>query len=177
MDTISPGSGPHSNRKERGAIAAQVSCFDLLVGLVVCFRSVSPVPTPLSPIATAGSLRLPLPAFRPLPRAPVDFPTWLLKLVVLPLRLLADNIVQACETCRNRKQRCDEQRPKCGTCQKFKLECRYREPQPTKYVQNASLSKHYGVGSRREAANTPWLSRRITPRSRRSPTPSQLSLT
>ncbi|KAG7292063.1 hypothetical protein NEMBOFW57_002094 [Staphylotrichum longicolle] len=29
-------------------------------------------------------------------------------------------------------QRCDEQRPKCGTCQKFRLECNYREPQPTK---------------------------------------------
>ncbi|ROT39814.1 hypothetical protein SODALDRAFT_274260 [Sodiomyces alkalinus F11] len=39
---------------------------------------------------------------------------------------------QACETCRSRKQKCDEQRPKCGTCQRFKLDCRYREPQPTK---------------------------------------------
>ncbi|KIM92729.1 hypothetical protein OIDMADRAFT_173807 [Oidiodendron maius Zn] len=39
---------------------------------------------------------------------------------------------QACETCRARKQKCDEQRPKCGLCQKRKLECRYREPQPTK---------------------------------------------
>ncbi|KAL2261950.1 hypothetical protein VTK26DRAFT_2932 [Humicola hyalothermophila] len=39
---------------------------------------------------------------------------------------------QACDTCRSRKQRCDEQRPKCGTCQKFGLECNYREPQPTK---------------------------------------------
>ncbi|KAK4240331.1 hypothetical protein C8A03DRAFT_42134 [Achaetomium macrosporum] len=39
---------------------------------------------------------------------------------------------QACDTCRSRKQRCDEQRPKCGTCQKFRLECNYREPQPTK---------------------------------------------
>ncbi|KAM9882498.1 hypothetical protein VD0002_g9383 [Verticillium dahliae] len=39
---------------------------------------------------------------------------------------------QACETCRSRKQKCDEARPKCGTCQKFKLDCRYREPQPTK---------------------------------------------
>jgi hypothetical protein len=39
---------------------------------------------------------------------------------------------QACETCRSRKQKCDEQRPKCGTCVKFKLDCRYREPQPTK---------------------------------------------
>ncbi|EGY21759.1 uncharacterized protein VDAG_03199 [Verticillium dahliae VdLs.17] len=38
----------------------------------------------------------------------------------------------ACETCRSRKQKCDEARPKCGTCQKFKLDCRYREPQPTK---------------------------------------------
>ncbi|KAK3392932.1 hypothetical protein B0H63DRAFT_516147 [Podospora didyma] len=39
---------------------------------------------------------------------------------------------QACDTCRSRKQRCDEQRPKCGTCQKFRLDCKYREPQPTK---------------------------------------------
>ncbi|EGO52276.1 hypothetical protein NEUTE1DRAFT_125788 [Neurospora tetrasperma FGSC 2508] len=39
---------------------------------------------------------------------------------------------QACDTCRARKQRCDEQRPKCGTCQRFNVECHYREPQPTK---------------------------------------------
>ena len=39
---------------------------------------------------------------------------------------------QACDTCRSRKQKCDEQRPQCGTCQKFKLACHYREPQPTK---------------------------------------------
>ncbi|CAK7222824.1 hypothetical protein SEUCBS140593_005034 [Sporothrix eucalyptigena] len=39
---------------------------------------------------------------------------------------------QACDTCRSRKQKCDEQRPKCGTCQKFRLDCHYREPQPTK---------------------------------------------
>ncbi|CAK7271911.1 hypothetical protein SEPCBS119000_004849 [Sporothrix epigloea] len=39
---------------------------------------------------------------------------------------------QACDTCRSRKQKCDEQRPKCGTCQKFKLDCHYRVPQPTK---------------------------------------------
>ncbi|KAK0716954.1 hypothetical protein B0T26DRAFT_707804 [Lasiosphaeria miniovina] len=39
---------------------------------------------------------------------------------------------QACDTCRSRKQRCDEKRPKCSTCQKFRLECNYREPQPTK---------------------------------------------
>lgn len=39
---------------------------------------------------------------------------------------------QACDTCRSRKQRCDEQRPKCGTCHRFNLECHYREPLPTK---------------------------------------------
>ncbi|CAG8950477.1 hypothetical protein HYFRA_00006973 [Hymenoscyphus fraxineus] len=39
---------------------------------------------------------------------------------------------QACETCRQRKQKCDEQRPKCSSCVRMKLECRYREPQPTK---------------------------------------------
>ncbi|KAK3355790.1 hypothetical protein B0H65DRAFT_58038 [Neurospora tetraspora] len=39
---------------------------------------------------------------------------------------------QACDTCRARKQKCDEQRPRCGTCQRFHVECHYREPQPTK---------------------------------------------
>ncbi|KAH8676350.1 hypothetical protein BX600DRAFT_200653 [Xylariales sp. PMI_506] len=39
---------------------------------------------------------------------------------------------QACENCRQRKQRCSEERPKCATCLRMKLECKYREPQPTK---------------------------------------------
>ncbi|KAI1459356.1 hypothetical protein F4805DRAFT_78538 [Annulohypoxylon moriforme] len=39
---------------------------------------------------------------------------------------------QACESCRQRKQRCSEERPKCATCQRMNLECKYREPQPTK---------------------------------------------
>ncbi|PQE04637.1 hypothetical protein CJF30_00004405 [Rutstroemia sp. NJR-2017a BBW] len=38
---------------------------------------------------------------------------------------------QACDTCRQRKQRCDEQRP-CGLCQRLDIPCNYREPQPTK---------------------------------------------
>ena len=41
-------------------------------------------------------------------------------------------LLKACDTCRLRKQKCDEQRPKCGLCQRIKLECRYREPLPTK---------------------------------------------
>lgn len=39
---------------------------------------------------------------------------------------------QACEMCRSRKSKCDEQRPKCGLCQRLNVECKYREPQPTK---------------------------------------------
>lgn len=39
---------------------------------------------------------------------------------------------QACETCRARKSKCDERRPKCGLCQRVGADCRYREPQPTK---------------------------------------------
>ncbi|KAI1373661.1 hypothetical protein F4677DRAFT_428776 [Hypoxylon crocopeplum] len=39
---------------------------------------------------------------------------------------------QACESCRQRKQRCSEERPRCATCQRMNLECKYREPQPTK---------------------------------------------
>ncbi|KAB8302428.1 hypothetical protein EYC80_005842 [Monilinia laxa] len=39
---------------------------------------------------------------------------------------------QACDVCRQRKQRCDEKRPKCGLCTRLKIECNYREPVPTK---------------------------------------------
>ncbi|KAK4561779.1 hypothetical protein LTR86_004458 [Recurvomyces mirabilis] len=39
---------------------------------------------------------------------------------------------QACQTCRNRKSKCDEQRPKCGLCQRLNVDCEYREPLPTK---------------------------------------------
>ncbi|KAK3058886.1 hypothetical protein LTR09_000451 [Extremus antarcticus] len=39
---------------------------------------------------------------------------------------------QACQTCRNRKSKCDEQRPKCGLCTRLNVECSYREPMPTK---------------------------------------------
>ncbi|KAF2497843.1 hypothetical protein BU16DRAFT_326546 [Lophium mytilinum] len=39
---------------------------------------------------------------------------------------------QACETCRNRKSKCDERRPKCSLCHRLNVECKYREPQPTK---------------------------------------------
>ncbi|KAL1649935.1 hypothetical protein SLS58_001311 [Diplodia intermedia] len=39
---------------------------------------------------------------------------------------------QACETCRARKSKCDERRPRCGLCQRVGAECRYREPLPTK---------------------------------------------
>ncbi|KAH7305371.1 hypothetical protein BKA65DRAFT_543962 [Rhexocercosporidium sp. MPI-PUGE-AT-0058] len=39
---------------------------------------------------------------------------------------------QACETCRSRKQKCDEARPRCGLCRRINRECVYREPKPTK---------------------------------------------
>ncbi|KAF2215184.1 hypothetical protein CERZMDRAFT_82236 [Cercospora zeae-maydis SCOH1-5] len=39
---------------------------------------------------------------------------------------------QACQTCRNRKSKCDETRPKCGLCRRLNVECVYREPLPTK---------------------------------------------
>ncbi|PIA95088.1 hypothetical protein CB0940_08360 [Cercospora beticola] len=39
---------------------------------------------------------------------------------------------QACQTCRNRKSKCDEARPKCGLCRRLNVECVYREPLPTK---------------------------------------------
>ncbi|KAI7607061.1 hypothetical protein KC346_g10252, partial [Hortaea werneckii] len=39
---------------------------------------------------------------------------------------------QACQTCRNRKSKCDERRPKCSLCTRLNVECEYREPLPTK---------------------------------------------
>lgn len=88
----SAGSGPAANqRKERGAIAAQVSLNPsaIIEGTDQSFTNVEE--------------RLTL-------------------------------VSKACDTCRSRKQKCDEQRPKCGLCQRMKIECRYREPLPTKYV-------------------------------------------
>ncbi|KAK6615637.1 hypothetical protein H4I95_00789 [Botrytis cinerea] len=41
-------------------------------------------------------------------------------------------LLKACDVCRQRKQRCDENRPKCGLCTRLKIECNYREPVPTK---------------------------------------------
>ncbi|GKU11934.1 unnamed protein product, partial [Fusarium langsethiae] len=34
---------------------------------------------------------------------------------------------QACESCRQRKQKCDEQTP-CGTCSEKGVKCKYRDP-------------------------------------------------
>ncbi|OMP84332.1 hypothetical protein BK809_0000339 [Diplodia seriata] len=39
---------------------------------------------------------------------------------------------QACETCRARKTRCNETRPRCGLCERLDLRCVYREPRLTK---------------------------------------------
>ncbi|TQN67657.1 Sterol uptake control protein 2, partial [Colletotrichum shisoi] len=38
---------------------------------------------------------------------------------------------RACEVCRRRKQKCDEEKPTCGYCFKAKLECDYGSPKPT----------------------------------------------
>ncbi|KAK2013958.1 hypothetical protein LZ32DRAFT_637276 [Colletotrichum eremochloae] len=40
--------------------------------------------------------------------------------------------VFACEVCRRRKQKCDEEKPTCGYCSKAQLECDYGSPKPTK---------------------------------------------
>ncbi|KAK2065376.1 hypothetical protein LY76DRAFT_611549 [Colletotrichum caudatum] len=39
---------------------------------------------------------------------------------------------RACEVCRRRKQKCDEEKPTCGYCSKAQLECDYGSPKPTK---------------------------------------------
>lgn len=40
--------------------------------------------------------------------------------------------VLACETCRSKKTRCDEDRPKCGLCKSLGVECNYGERRLTK---------------------------------------------
>ncbi|KAJ5619017.1 hypothetical protein N7510_003001 [Penicillium lagena] len=45
----------------------------------------------------------------------------------------------ACETCRLKKTRCDESRPKCGLCKSLGLECVYKERKSSKRDQSLSM--------------------------------------
>ncbi|KAJ5247681.1 hypothetical protein N7468_002664 [Penicillium chermesinum] len=45
----------------------------------------------------------------------------------------------ACETCRLKKTRCDESRPKCGLCKSLGLECVYNERKSSKRDQSLTL--------------------------------------
>lgn len=49
----------------------------------------------------------------------------------VPIRTFTDPFQQACEECRKRKQKCDGEAP-CQSCKEQKLDCKYREVQPTK---------------------------------------------
>ncbi|KAF2114316.1 C6 zinc finger domain-containing protein [Lophiotrema nucula] len=46
----------------------------------------------------------------------------------------------ACDNCRSRKTRCDEDRPKCGYCKVMNLECTYQSPRPTKKDQSMAVA-------------------------------------
>ena len=46
----------------------------------------------------------------------------------------ADDIAKACETCRQRKAKCDEGKPICGYCRENRHPCHYKEVQPAKCV-------------------------------------------
>ncbi|ETI19566.1 hypothetical protein G647_09400 [Cladophialophora carrionii CBS 160.54] len=46
-----------------------------------------------------------------------------------------------CQTCRQRKLKCDEQRPICGQCQKSHRECVRSEPITFRHHQNSSFGK------------------------------------
>ncbi|KAF2686043.1 hypothetical protein K458DRAFT_441695 [Lentithecium fluviatile CBS 122367] len=46
----------------------------------------------------------------------------------------------ACDVCRSRKTRCDEDRPKCGYCRTMNIECTYQTPRPTKKDQSMSVA-------------------------------------
>ncbi|KAJ4359198.1 hypothetical protein N0V95_002364 [Ascochyta clinopodiicola] len=46
----------------------------------------------------------------------------------------------ACDICRSRKTRCDEDRPKCGYCRTMNLECTYQVPRATKKDQSMTVA-------------------------------------
>ncbi|KAH8719173.1 C6 zinc finger domain-containing protein [Phaeosphaeriaceae sp. PMI808] len=46
----------------------------------------------------------------------------------------------ACDVCRSRKTRCDEDRPKCGYCKAMNLECAYQAPRSTKKDQSMAVA-------------------------------------
>ncbi|ORY10080.1 hypothetical protein BCR34DRAFT_540055 [Clohesyomyces aquaticus] len=46
----------------------------------------------------------------------------------------------ACDTCRVRKTRCDEDRPRCGYCKANNTQCNYPEPRATKKDQSLSVA-------------------------------------
>ncbi|EOA90168.1 uncharacterized protein SETTUDRAFT_126010 [Exserohilum turcica Et28A] len=46
----------------------------------------------------------------------------------------------ACDICRSRKTRCDEDRPKCGHCRTMNLECTYQAPRATKKDQSMAVA-------------------------------------
>src|SRR5689334_15569677 len=53
-------------------------------------------------------------------------------------------LVSTCDTCKNRKVKCDRVRPKCGTCKKTGRECGY------KYSDTTHEMRESGARSRAE---------------------------
>ena len=51
-----------------------------------------------------------------------------------PRKVLTSVPRKACETCRSRKAKCDEGKPKCSYCIENDHICKYKEVQPAKYV-------------------------------------------
>jgi hypothetical protein len=47
--------------------------------------------------------------------------------------------LQACQICRARKTKCDNERPSCGSCEALGVECNYNEAPASKFIQ--SLNK------------------------------------
>ncbi|KAF1833460.1 C6 zinc finger domain-containing protein [Decorospora gaudefroyi] len=46
----------------------------------------------------------------------------------------------ACDVCRSRKTRCDEDRPRCGYCRTMNVECTYQAPRATKKDQSLAVA-------------------------------------
>ncbi|KIW05422.1 uncharacterized protein PV09_03932 [Verruconis gallopava] len=77
--------------------------------------------------------------------------------------------VQACESCRQKKARCDEGLPKCGACSRAGIDCIYAERRLTKKDQSLQIAIN---SIRRLESKIEHLTRAVTDLAAKAPQPS-----
>ncbi|MCJ1413767.1 hypothetical protein MMC32_000091 [Xylographa parallela] len=86
--------------------------------------------------------------------------------------------LQACDTCRNRKAKCDEGKPICGYCKDNNQQCRYKEVAPPKAdrAQKEIMDQLKLLNEKIERIETRFERSDLGPRSEDRPTTSQSGL-